>query len=166
MRVAGRTILLATVLILCGGLLAGDPSPEVEIAEFDGHRYQLFDDVEDLSWQGARDRCVEAGGHLVVIDREAEFEFIASLCDGRYMYLGASDADEEGLWTWVDGTEWAFERWMKGQPNNYGGGEDFLATYKGGEWVDVEASGGGFWMPTGYICEWDELPTSDSGAGS
>ena len=44
---------------------------------------------------------------------------------------------------------------MKGQPNDYSGSEDYLATYDGGEWVDVDHSGAGFWMPTGYICEWD-----------
>jgi hypothetical protein len=44
---------------------------------------------------------------------------------------------------------------MKGQPNNYGGNEHCLATYDGGEWVDVADDGNGFWMPTGYICEWE-----------
>jgi hypothetical protein len=43
---------------------------------------------------------------------------------------------------------------MSGQPNNYGGEENFLATYDGGEWVDVADEGSGFWMPKGFICEW------------
>ena len=43
---------------------------------------------------------------------------------------------------------------MEGQPNNYGGDENYLATYDGGEWVDVAVSGDDFWMPTGFICEW------------
>jgi hypothetical protein len=43
---------------------------------------------------------------------------------------------------------------MAGQPNDYGGSEDYLATYDDGEWVDVEHEGRAFWMPTGFLCEW------------
>jgi hypothetical protein len=43
----------------------------------------------------------------------------------------------------------------KGQPSNYGGNENYLATYAEGQWVDVADEGEGFWMPTGFICEWD-----------
>ncbi len=72
------------------------------------------------------------------------------------MYLGASDKTKEGDWTWVDGSKFRYTRWLEGQPNDYGGTEDYLATYEGGDWVDVDHDGGDFWMPTGYICEWDE----------
>ena len=43
-----------------------------------------------------------------------------------------------------------------GQPNNWSGDEHYLGTYDGGEWVDVWAEGDDFWMPTGFLCEWDE----------
>jgi len=91
---------------------------------------------------------------LAVVTDEEEAAFVAGLCDGRYMYLGATDRDEEGTWTWVDGTPWDYTNWMDGQPNDYNGEEDYLATYDDGEWVDVSVSGSGFWMPTGFICEW------------
>ena len=128
--------------------------PEGAVA-FGDHHYTLVDEVEDLSWAGARDRCAADGGHLAVVTSAEEAQFIADLCDGRYMFLGASDEAEEGTWAWVDGTEWSFTHWMDGQPNDYTGEEDYLATYDGGQWVDVDASGSDFWMPTGYICEWD-----------
>ena len=38
---------------------------------------------------------------------------------------------------------------------NYDGKEHYLATYDRGEWVDVAADGDGFWMPKGFICEWE-----------
>ena len=85
---------------------------------------------------------------------EGAAEFIARLADGRYLFLGASDAGEEGTWVWIDGSPWEFTFWMSGQPNDYGGSEDYLATYDDGEWVDVEREGASFWMPTGYLCEW------------
>ena len=91
---------------------------------------------------------------MALVTSLGEAGFIAGLCDGRYMFLGASDSEAEGEWKWVDGTSWEFTHWMDGQPNDYGGREDYLATYDDGEWVDVESRGGGFWMPTGFICEW------------
>ena len=124
-----------------------------EAAAYDGHHYLLVDEIEDLSWSLARKECTDRGAHLAVVTSLEEAEFITSLCDGRYMYLGATDEANEGTWNWIDGTEWDFAYWLEGQPNDYSGHENYLATYDDGEWVDAEGSG--FWMPTGYICEWD-----------
>jgi hypothetical protein len=142
-------------LVLHAGVGAAEP-PEIpeEAKSFDGHHYLLVDDVDDLTWDVARRRCEQWGGTLAVVTDAEEASFIAELCDGRYMYLGATDQDEEGVWVWVDGTPWEYTNWMDGQPNDYGGEENYLATYDGGEWVDVAGSGSGFWMPTGFICEW------------
>lgn len=133
----------------------GPPEPPEEAVEFQGHHYRLVDEVDGLSWTSARDACAADGAHLAVVTSRDEAEFIAELCDGRYMFLGASDAEEEGRWDWVDGSPWEFTHWMQGQPNDYSGHENYLATYDEGEWVDVDHEGSGFWMPTGYICEWD-----------
>lgn len=133
----------------------GPPEPPENAVEFGGHHYQLFDEVTELSWTMARKACENDGAHLAVVTSREEAEFIAGLCDGRYMFLGASDAEEEGRWSWVDGTPWDFTHWMQGQPNDYSGNENYLATYDDGEWVDVDHEGADFWMPTGYICEWD-----------
>lgn len=96
------------------------------------------------------------GGYLTCIETKEEQEFITNLCDGRYLYLGATDEAKEDTWVWVNGSKWVYTAWMEGQPNNYGGDENYLATYDGGSWVDVAAEGSGFWMPTGFICEWDK----------
>jgi hypothetical protein len=148
-----RTGILVLPLLLSVVVVAGEPIPDGAV-EFGGHHYLLVDGVEDLSWDGARARCSALGGTLAVVTSEAEASFIAELCDGRYMYLGATDNESEGEWTWVDGTPWDFTHWMSGQPNDYGGTEDYLATYDEGRWVDVAGAGDGFWMPTGFICEW------------
>ena len=133
----------------------GPPPPPEDAVEFNSHHYRLVDEVENVSWTSARQACEADGAHLAVVTSIEEAGFIATLCDERYMYLGGSDQTEEGLWAWVDGTPWEFTHWMTGQPNDYSGSEDYLATYDGGEWVDVDHSGEDFWMPTGYICEWD-----------
>jgi hypothetical protein len=133
----------------------GPPPPPEDAVVFAEHHYRLVDKVEDLSWTSARQACEADGAHLAVVTSAEEATFIAELCDDRYMYLGASDHEEERTWKWVDGTPWEFTHWMRGQPNDYSGSEDYLATYDGGEWVDVDHSGEDFWMPSGYICEWD-----------
>jgi len=153
---------IAALLVVSAGFVwgasdtpPGPPAPLEDAVEFGGHHYRLVDDVEDLSWTSAKKACEADGAYLTTVTGEDEAAFIAGLCDDRYMYLGASDHEEEGVWKWVDGSPWEFTHWMPGQPNDYSGSEDYLATYDGGEWVDVDRSGGDFWMPTGYICEWD-----------
>ena len=37
-----------------------------------------------------------------------------------------------GTWTWSDSTEWNYENWKSGEPNNY----DYLAISSDGEWYD------------------------------
>ena len=151
-----RALVLSTLLAGAVSAVAEDTAPPIPggAVEHAGHHYLVFDEVEDLSWSGGKTHCESLGGYLTVVTSEAEAAFIAGLCDGRYLFLGASDAEEEGNWVWVDGSPWEYTFWMDGQPNNYGGTEDYLATYSKGRWVDVEASGDDFWMPTGYICEW------------
>ena len=154
-HVALRFLLVLSATLVFGGTEETAPTVPETAVEHGGHHYLLVDEVEDLSWSKARQECADRGAHLAIITTEAEAKFIAELCDGRYMYLGASDEAAEGVWRWIDGSPWRFTRWMKGQPNDYSGSEDYLATYDDGEWVDVDAKGDGFWMPTGYICQWD-----------
>jgi len=95
------------------------------------------------------------GGYLCCIESEAEQKFVTTLANGRYLYLGGTDEAREGEWAWINGSPFVYTCWMGGQPNNWGGDENYLATYDEGEWVDVAAEGDGFWMPTGFICEWE-----------
>lgn len=161
-----RGVLLSAALLLpllpscLAAAPAGEPAkpadaPPPDARAFGGHHYLLVDKVEDLSWVKAKQQCEDRGAHLAVVTTAEEAAFVTTLCDGRYMYLGASDAAKEGTWVWVDGSAWQFTNWLDGQPNDYTGAENYLATYDDGEWVDVDGSGDDFWMPTGYICEWD-----------
>lgn len=132
---------------------AAVPRHPADAVAFGGHWYKAFDN--DTSWHAAMTNCAEAGGYLACIETESEQAFIAKLADGRYLSLGATDEESEGAWRWINGAPFKYQCWMEGQPNNYGGCEHYLATYDGGEWVDVADDGDGFWMPTGYICEWE-----------
>jgi hypothetical protein len=129
------------------------PGPPATAVAFGGHHYLVS--TEDLSWQDAKRRCEELGGHLAVITTQEEQAFVTQLAAGRYLFLGATDAEAEDVWEWITGEPFTYTAWMSGQPNNYGGEEHYLATYDDGEWVDVAADGDDFWMPTGFICEWE-----------
>ncbi len=153
------TAIAMLLLSACGGsrdaaTVSFDPAtpPHPDAVFFNGHWYAAFD--IHLSWHEAKAHCEALGGHLATITSQAEQDFITELADGRYLYLGASDEIEEDVWVWITGEPWDFTYWMEGQPNNYGGAEDYLATYDGGEWVDVDDFGDSFWMPTGFLCEW------------
>ena len=123
---------------------------------FNGHWYKAVD--RKVSWHEAKRLCEAMGGYLACIESEDEQRFIATLAGGRYLYLGATDEGHEGAWEWGNGVPFTYTCWMKGQPNNYGGAENCLATYTEGQWVDVADEGDGFWMPTGFLCEWDHAP--------
>ncbi len=120
---------------------------------FGGHWYKAYD--KKVSWHEAKKNCEDMGGYLACIESAEEQAFIAKLANGRYLYLGGTDEQHEDTWVWSNSSKWDYTHWMEGQPNNYGGNEHYLATYDDGVWVDVAADGDGFWMPTGYICEWE-----------
>ena len=40
-------------------------------------------EAEPLTWADARDRCEQLGGHLAVIESEAENQFVFELAEGK-----------------------------------------------------------------------------------
>ena len=99
----------------------------------DGGTYILC--MEFHTWQEAVDDCDARGMHLVTIGDLAEnqlvFNLMEELTDCSEVWLGASDREEEGIWSWVDGTEGfdcteaadlgctgGFSQWNDDEPNN------------------------------------------------
>ena len=134
-----------------------------QIAIFNGHAYAYFDVL--CSWEEAEDRCEALGGHLATITSEEEQSFVASssLGSSANYWLGATDAAEEGVWSWVTNEEWSYTNWCAadGQPDNYlfysEDGEDFLEYVVGkGQWNDRDGRYTVDNHKIGYICEWDD----------
>lgn len=117
---------------------------------FNGKWYRVY--LERGSWKAARDKCVQHGGHLVVIPDEATQAYLRTLAKGLLLWLGATDEKVEGLWVWVDGTEMKYTAWMRGQPSNTGGKERYLQMLWGA-WNDAPESQKDV---VGYICEWKD----------
>ncbi len=148
-------LILAAILGLssCSRLsFTNKPWPE-DAVKFGGHYYKVFKST--ASWHEKKAACEAMGGYLACIETAEEQAFIAKLANERYLSLGGTDEEEDYEWKWVNGAKWDFTAWYPDQPNNYGGTEHYLATYDEGLWVDVDAKGDDFWMPTGFICEWE-----------
>ena len=116
--------------------------------------------VEDLlgPLHGGVDPGHERQGVEVALHRHV-VDVPGGVIDGaviRFVGLESTITDVFARFVWLDGSEWKYTCWMGGQPNNYFEEEHYLATYDGGDWVDVQSEGSGFWMPTGFICEWKE----------
>ncbi len=135
-----------------GGTLArGAPRIPPTAKSYNGHYYQVYEEPEFIQWSSAKARCEFLGGHLVTIGDEKENRFLTPLIAGGSSYfLGASDAEREGEWAWVDGSPMDFTNWYKGQPDDSRMGEDFMVAVPRNwpRWLDADRA-------KGYICEWD-----------
>ena len=98
---------------LPGGLEESTVPPSEEPVE---HSYELF--REDLSWSDARDKCFAMGGHLAVINDEAEYAEIVALAEQEGVtMLWIGGRRENGTILWEDGSDSAYTPWAKGEPS-------------------------------------------------
>lgn len=82
------------------------------------------------SWEDAEAYCKARDGHLASSSSYEEFDFIDSISKEDFTYwIGGSDSTDEGVWKWNDGSEWNFEAWNTGEPNDWNGNEDCM-TFK------------------------------------
>ena len=73
----------------------------------------------DVTWEQARDKCEEMGGHLAVVDSQERFDQLCALAQQQgltYVWLG-SYRGTDGEWYNVDGTKLGFTRWDAGEPS-------------------------------------------------
>jgi len=93
---------------------------EIEIShggyEMVSGRYVKFYN-EELSWIDAFNTCQNFSSNLITVEDEATTKWIVD----RHVpiWIGATDAMQEGNWTWIDsGKEIVDGNWNPGEPNN------------------------------------------------
>ncbi|XP_061470470.1 hepatic lectin-like isoform X2 [Rhineura floridana] len=113
---------------------------------FDGECYHFS--VQRATWHTAKSHCEERNSSLVVVNDEAEQNFLESQARTENFWIGLTDADNEGEWRWIDGTNYrnGYKKWKKGEPNNHDHKED--CAHLSGEWNDLACNASMF-----YVCE-------------
>ncbi|XP_076157950.1 ladderlectin-like [Alosa pseudoharengus] len=115
-----------------------DDSPAIQVYSgtypvgWEQYDQRCFKFVSSLkTWAEAERFCLLLGGHLASVHSVAEYHFIQGLIvmqtlDSPLTWIGGSDAQQEGIWFWSDGSRFAFSYWAQHQPDNTGGAEHCL----------------------------------------
>ena len=134
------------------------PLPDKNILVFNGHRYRLVE--EHLSWDDAKKRCEEMGGHLLVIDDRFEQNFIQTalngyhdrnpqLPEGTCVWLGVSK-NKDKKWIAVTGKEQVYSAWYVLEPRDH---YSYARVDIKGQWITGESARK---EKTFFICEWEK----------
>lgn len=102
-------------------------------------------------WVDAREACIANGGRLAELaTQEENAAFAAALSPSvNRLYIGLSDERVEGSFRWRSGAPLLFTSFLRGEPNDAGGGEDCveIVVDRGG-WNDVPCQ-----LALPFVCE-------------
>lgn len=96
-----------------------------------GHIYIL---LEQATWKASEAEAVSLGGHLATVRNQAEEDWIFKTFGNykdvqRLLWIGLSDTAKKFHFSWSSGESVSYTKWGKGEPNNVGSGEDFVAIF-------------------------------------
>jgi serine/threonine protein kinase len=153
--------------VVGGAHLPGIPS---EAFTFRGHRYQFI--AGDMSWNDAKARAEELGGHLVSLTSLEEDNWLRSnllkeMKSERLVWIGGEKQDKSAPWRWVTGEPFTYTNWVTGEGTDASASGIGYVNYaiKGigwGDWVrerlPIAQSGSlqGTSRAAGFIVEWDD----------
>ena len=105
-----------------------------------GGCYKHFSDLK--TWEDARRFCQENVpynvGDLASVSDAGTNDFLKTLIQDSYAWIGGFLNESSSTWMWSDGTTWQYNNWFDGQPNNGGGMQTHVAMNfeSSGEWND------------------------------
>ncbi|MES2389256.1 MAG: lectin-like protein, partial [Bacteroidota bacterium] len=126
---------------------------------YNGHNYYLSTGTK--TWSEAEAYAESLGGHLATITDANENVAVGSLVPFSYtdyVFIGASDAAIEGVWTWVTGEPFTYSDWsgISNEPNG-GTEENYLSYFANvadrqyGQWNDFPGD-----LSRQFIIEFDQ----------
>jgi hypothetical protein len=112
----------------------------------EGHLYLAC--TEALSWADADAYCNGQGGHLVVIGGQQEQLLMLNVTTAFPSWIGLSDEATEDTFAWVDGSPFAYENWLDGEPDDTDHTQNCVAMTGTLRWSDLPCEG-----QSPFVCE-------------
>ena len=75
-------------------------------AKWGPEKYKLY--TNQKSWSDAEAHCQAEGGHLASVLSEGEQKELSTMADGQHVWIGGTDAEQEGVWKWTNNGSWAY----------------------------------------------------------
>ena len=127
---------------------------------YNGHSYYIFNNKS--AWEQAQAYCESRGGHLAVINNEAENSSVFNYMKSKgydSAYFGLSDTAKEGTWTWSNGDSSTYRNFAGGEPNGgtYENYAMFYWKFTDGKWNNDDFGNENI---SAFICEWDTVTAS------
>lgn len=92
---------------------------------FERHCY-YFSSIKK-TWDEAHDFCLSMNSFVVQTETDEEINFVAETFQGYSLWLGGTDRDNEGKFTWQASKQpVAGNHWNKNEPNDANGNEDCI----------------------------------------
>ncbi|XP_062309627.1 ladderlectin-like [Osmerus eperlanus] len=114
------------------------------------------------TWAAAERYCVHFGANLASVHSSLEYHFLQEVViretsDFSPVWLGGSDAVENLVWFWSDGSRFDYQNWARTEPNNEGGDEECMVMNAGGEyrWNDIKCGNHYY-----FICSYSSVNCS------
>uniref|UniRef100_A0A3B4VJD5 C-type lectin domain-containing protein n=1 Tax=Seriola dumerili TaxID=41447 RepID=A0A3B4VJD5_SERDU len=78
-----------------------------------------------MTWAKAERNCRSMGANLASVHSTQDYHRIQWLIltathQQKETWIGGSDAEEENIWLWTDGSPFQYTNWCHGEPNNHG----------------------------------------------
>ncbi|MDB6029025.1 MAG: Lectin C-type domain protein [Verrucomicrobiales bacterium] len=119
------------------------PASQPFVNPANGHTYIL---LRSATWKKSEAQAVAMGGHLATVRNQAEEDWLLQTFGRlggapRLLWIGLNDTANKFHFGWSSGESVSYTCWAKGEPNNVGRGEDFVAIFypghdQGGKWND------------------------------
>ena len=118
-----------------------------------GHHYLAVPGDNTTTWKTARILAEgmvfgNVAGHLVTFGDAAEQDFVLNQVSSGpfdlYWIGGFQDTQDQayvepdGGWKWITGEPMAYTNWSTGEPNDLGGGEDYVQVNFANQWNDAD----------------------------
>lgn len=168
------------VTVLAAALFLGGCASIPDTAmEFIGNSYAHY--TERVTWEQAKKKCEDLGGHLVIINSKEENDFIVKTLFGDKEWAGPTYQDSQkwigayenpdGIIVWVSPNgkkvSETYNNWWSGDPlpfkrghSKYGRYVHICPTHPAGKhiagtWTNDSSDEKGLFGRLGFICEWE-----------